>query len=390
MDLFRMRCYLASLQGGELPNPKSLLAIASRPTKTTLGRLGIFSVSSLHALICSRDEATFRRRSLSRTYRKHKRGLFSSLKGLDNPMRKGRDKRRSASQIFEIDAGGQMYALPPRSSERLDVLSSIYSVSPPEGGAWDSTDTLMCVLMPDGLTVQVPVRRDQTAADLLAAACKAKQLDPDLNRLRLHRRAGESTEIRRVSAGELVCDVVCDQLEVVPVNVFTLHMIRPSGTGDFGFAVTGHIDAERNSKIFVSEVLPDGLAFNEGLRPGDEILMLNGRCVLSLDLALIQTLFAEQILHLSLRRDGPAPPNVTSSLPATSLKHNLLAKSSTAVKERRRNLFLGSVLLGLGRLLRDNVACLGPKHGRLPVLQERWERSKTTGNAELFPPEAAA
>ncbi|MEQ2211260.1 T-lymphoma invasion and metastasis-inducing protein 1, partial [Xenoophorus captivus] len=36
--------------GGELPNPKSLLAIASRPTKTTLGRLGVFSVSSFHAL----------------------------------------------------------------------------------------------------------------------------------------------------------------------------------------------------------------------------------------------------------------------------------------------------------------------------------------------------
>lgn len=51
MDLFRMRCYLASLQGGELPNPKSLLAIASRPTKSTLGRLGIFSVSSFHALV---------------------------------------------------------------------------------------------------------------------------------------------------------------------------------------------------------------------------------------------------------------------------------------------------------------------------------------------------
>ncbi|KAL0623119.1 T-lymphoma invasion and metastasis-inducing protein 2 [Plecturocebus cupreus] len=50
MDLFRMRCYLASLQGGELPNPKSLLAAASRPSKLALGRLGILSVSSFHAL----------------------------------------------------------------------------------------------------------------------------------------------------------------------------------------------------------------------------------------------------------------------------------------------------------------------------------------------------
>lgn len=53
MDLFRFRCYLASLQGGELPNPKRLLAVASRPTKLAMGRLGIFSVSSFHALVTS-------------------------------------------------------------------------------------------------------------------------------------------------------------------------------------------------------------------------------------------------------------------------------------------------------------------------------------------------
>lgn len=56
------------------------------------------------------------------------------------------------------------------------MLSNIYSMSPPEGRVWDSisaaTDVLTCVYMPDGLTVQVPVRRDQTAADLLSAACK--------------------------------------------------------------------------------------------------------------------------------------------------------------------------------------------------------------------------
>uniref|UniRef100_A0A668AJ98 TIAM Rac1 associated GEF 2 n=1 Tax=Myripristis murdjan TaxID=586833 RepID=A0A668AJ98_9TELE len=226
MDLFRMRCYLASLQGGELPNPKSLLAIASRPTKTTLGRLGIFSVSSFHALICSRDEATLRRRSVSLTYRHRKRGLFSSLKGLDNLTKRGRDKRPSAPQVFCTHA-----------------LFMDYFLS-----------------------------------------------------LKVH-----------------------DKLEVVPLNVFTLHMSRPSGTGDFGFAVTGHIDAQKNSRIFVSEVLPDGLAFSEGLRPGDEILVLNGRCVSGLDLALIQTLFAEQTLHLNTTRrltastTEPSPPQVDTS-----------------------------------------------------------------------------
>ncbi|XP_055017253.1 rho guanine nucleotide exchange factor TIAM2 isoform X1 [Boleophthalmus pectinirostris] len=319
MDLFRMRCYLASLQGGELPNPKSLLAIASRPTKTTLARLGIFSVSSFHALICSRDEATLRRRSLSLTCRQRKRGLFSSLKGLDNLTRRGREKRPSASQIFDGDCVGQPYNLPPRSSERLDVLSSIYSMSPPEGGVWDSkADMVMCVYMPDGLTVQIPVRRDQTAADLLSVACKVKQLDQTLHCLRLHRTARQEVEIRTVSHDEILDDLVSDQLEVVPINVFTLHMSKPSSAADFGFAVTGHIDGQKNSRIFVSEVPLDGLAYCQGLRPGDEILVLNGQCVSGLDLALIQTLFSEPDLHLSLRRD----------LPETSLPFNHVAPPS--------------------------------------------------------------
>lgn len=50
------------------------------------------------------------------------------------------------------------------------MLSSIYSMSPPEGGALDcvegGTDALTC------RTVQLPLRRDQTAADLLSAACE--------------------------------------------------------------------------------------------------------------------------------------------------------------------------------------------------------------------------
>ncbi|XP_061650265.1 rho guanine nucleotide exchange factor TIAM2 isoform X3 [Phyllopteryx taeniolatus] len=331
LDLFRMRCYLASLQGGELPNPKSLLAIASRPTKTTLGRLGIFSVSSFHALICSRDEATLRRRSLSRTFRKHKRGLFSSLKGLDTLTKKS--KRVSASQIFESDAGGQAHVPPPKNTERMDVLTSIYSMSPSEDGVQDSisstTGMLTCVYMPDGLTAQVHIRSEQKAIDLLFEACKAKQLDPDLHRLRLHRQAGQDTEIRSVAPGELVCELAYGQLEVVPVYVFTLRMSRVSGSGDFGFAVTGHIDSQKNSRIFVSEVLPDGLGFTEGLRPGDEVLMLNGRYVSGLDLTLIQTLFAEQTLNLCLRRDGPPPQNGASDYPVPPLAFKLKAKSSS-------------------------------------------------------------
>uniref|UniRef100_A0A3B4UCR4 TIAM Rac1 associated GEF 2 n=1 Tax=Seriola dumerili TaxID=41447 RepID=A0A3B4UCR4_SERDU len=318
MDLFRMRCYLASLQGGELPNPKSLLAIASRPTKTTLGRLGIFSVSSFHALICSRDEATLRRRSLSLTYRQRKRGLFSSLKGLDNLTKRGRDKRPSASQVLlTTQMDGWKYVLFCKNDKTQILCLNIYSMSPPEGGVWDSiscaTDVLTCVYMPDGLTVQVPVRRDQTAADLLSAACKvglATSVSWPLMWIDL----GLVVSVIFYTPHDRLCTPsVCLTVPVSP-SLFLFLLA--------GFAVTGHIDSQKNSRIFVSEVLPDGLAFNEGLRPGDEILVLNSRCVSGLDLTLIQTLFAEQSLHLSLRRDGPLPPNMASNHPALPSKLN--------------------------------------------------------------------
>uniref|UniRef100_A0A8B9K5Q7 TIAM Rac1 associated GEF 2b n=2 Tax=Astyanax mexicanus TaxID=7994 RepID=A0A8B9K5Q7_ASTMX len=100
MELFRMRCYLASLQGSEPPNPKNLLAAAGRPSKTALSRLGIFSVSSFHALMCTRDEATLKRRSrsLCRGVRS-KRGIFSSQKGQDSLTRRNHEKRQSLSQV---------------------------------------------------------------------------------------------------------------------------------------------------------------------------------------------------------------------------------------------------------------------------------------------------
>ncbi|KAM9840324.1 rho guanine nucleotide exchange factor TIAM2-like, partial [Aulostomus maculatus] len=95
LDVFRLRCYLASLQGSELPNPKSLLAVASRPSKSMLGRLGVFSVSSFHALVCSRDEATLRGRRLSSAGNPRWRGLPYSLRTLDGPSGRCRHQRQA-------------------------------------------------------------------------------------------------------------------------------------------------------------------------------------------------------------------------------------------------------------------------------------------------------
>ncbi|XP_016420250.1 T-lymphoma invasion and metastasis-inducing protein 2-like isoform X2 [Sinocyclocheilus rhinocerous] len=347
MDLFRMRCYLASLQGGELPNPKSLLATVSRPTKAALARLGIFSVSSFHALICSRDEATMRKRSLSLSHcGRSKKGVFSSLKGLDTLTKRGHEKKPSVSQVFDTDGEGHLNTIPPCSFELLGSLANVYSIVPPEGSQWDcSQENTTCIYMPNYQTVTVLLKPHHTVTDVLAETCRLMGLDPSLHCLRLRRCVGDRMEVSTPSADELLQDLSYDELEVSQLNVYTLHMSRPSLTGDFGFAVTGYVDNQKNSRIVVREVLPDGLAFSEGLRPGDEIMVLNGCEVSSLDLALIQTLFNDQSLQLTVKRHPPSIQHntdtaKTQSLRRVNVQNHQRAKSSTDISCVAENLGL--------------------------------------------------
>ncbi|KAL2081987.1 hypothetical protein ACEWY4_021805 [Coilia grayii] len=300
MDLFRLRCYLASLQGSELPNPKSLLAVASRPSKMALGRLGIFSVSSFHALICTRDEATLRRRSRSLSRRtRNKRGLFSSLKGLDSLTK--RSARTDQKQT---------------STQRPDSVAKLHSIAPPEGHTWDSSlESLVCVHMPDGHVVTVPIKQDSLVADVLSHTCKGHQLEPCLFGLRAKKHAGEEVDVYTASATDALKELVFDELEVFPLSVFTRNLYRPDTSSDFGFAVTGHVDGLGRSHIYISEVHPEGLAFSEGLRAGDEILVLNGASVASLDLGLMQAYFSQPSVSLTLWREEAVSDDQSSIWP---------------------------------------------------------------------------
>ncbi|XP_042177469.1 rho guanine nucleotide exchange factor TIAM2-like isoform X1 [Oncorhynchus tshawytscha] len=325
IDLFRMRCYLASLQGSELPNPKSLLAVAGRPSKTSLGRLGIFSVSSFHALICTRDEATLRRRcqSLSRGTR-NKRGIFSSLKGLDSLTKRSKEKRQSQvveGQSVGVPAG---HVLNHSSSERLDALAKVQLIAPPKGNPWfSSLEPPVCVNMPESQTVTLHIKPDFLVSDVLSLACKDRHLDPSQHCLRVRRLVGQDTETSSPALTDPLRDLVrpqlyssnslvYDELEVFPLNVFTIQLSRPDTAVDFGFAVTGHVDRTRKGHIYVSEVTPEGQAFTEGLRAGDEILFLNGTSVSSLDMGLTHLLFSHQTLHLLLRREDTTTEDHTS------------------------------------------------------------------------------
>ncbi|XP_042329240.1 LOW QUALITY PROTEIN: rho guanine nucleotide exchange factor TIAM2 [Sceloporus undulatus] len=307
IDLFRMRCYLASLQGGELPNPKSLLAAASRPSKMALGRLGIFSVSSFHALICSRDEAALRKRTLSLSQRvRSKKGLFSSLKGLDTLARKTKEKRPSITQIFDSAGmhgftGIQLPQNSNNSTEKVDEFLNVYYSAPESTAKENAWDIQSFVRFPNGQGLILTLKSEHRVDDVLTMACKIKHLEPRHHGLQLRRHIDENIEQYIPEAYEYIQDQIYDEIEIFPLSFYHVHLTKSEGVTDFGFAVTAQADEQQHlNHIFVSDVLPDGMAYREGLRVGNEILIINGESVSDLDLRQMELLFSEKSVKLTL------------------------------------------------------------------------------------------
>nr|KAF6463384.1 TIAM Rac1 associated GEF 2 [Molossus molossus] len=305
MDLFRMRCYLASLQGGELPNPKSLLAAASRPSKLALGRLGILSVSSFHALVCSRDDSAFRKRTLSLTQRgRDKKGLFSSLKGLDTLARRGKEKRPSITQVDDL----------------LHLCSSAGDGAPRD----HSWEIQTYVHFQDNQGVTVMIKPEHRVEDILTLACKMRQLEPSHYGLQLRKLVDENTVYCIPAPYEYLQEQVYDEIEVFPLNVYDVQLTKTGSVSDFGFAVTAQVGEQQHlSRIFISDVLPDGLAYGEGLRKGNEIMTLNGEAVSDLDLKQMEALFSEKSVGLTLIG---RPPDAKGSLSASWSDSDLFSR----------------------------------------------------------------
>ncbi|CAH7311406.1 Tiam2 [Phodopus roborovskii] len=305
MDLFRMRCYLASLQGGELPNPKSLLAATSRPSKLALGRLGVLSVSSFHALVCSRDDSALRKRTLSLSQRaKSKKGIFSSLKGLDTLARKGKEKRASITQMFDSNSshGFPGTQLPQNSTNSSEVHDRHPYDPAVDNALRDNTwETQTYVHFPDNEGVTVVVKPEHRVEDVLTLACKMRQLEPTHYGLQLRQVVDESIEWHVPAPYEYMLEQVYDEIEVFPLNVYDVQLTKTGDATDFGFAVTAQVDELQHlSRIFISDVLPDSLAYGGGLRKGNEIMTLNGEAVSDLDIRQMEALFSEKSVGLTL------------------------------------------------------------------------------------------
>ncbi|XP_066555933.1 rho guanine nucleotide exchange factor TIAM1 isoform X1 [Amia ocellicauda] len=308
MDLFRYRCYLSSLQGGELPNPKRLLAFASRPTKLAMGRLGIFSVSSFHALVAARTESGVRRRTqaMSRSASKRK-SRFSSLWGLDTTSKKKTKGRPSINQVF-TDGDDTLkksmegvFSDPSREStkENDGTLKSIPQHNA-DSDIWvPDYLTPSWVCLPNDQPVLAIIQPEDPALDILEMVCKAHQLDPAKHYLRLKFLIENQVQFYIPKPEEDICDLLYKEIEICPKTKNLIQFDRDeSSTIGYGFSVSV-LEEEGVQRLYITDIKECGLACAKGLKPGDEILQLNGKDSNSLNFTDMKAAFSQPSLSLT-------------------------------------------------------------------------------------------
>ncbi|XP_055965239.1 rho guanine nucleotide exchange factor TIAM1 isoform X1 [Sorex fumeus] len=314
MDLFRYRCYLASLQGGELPNPKRLLAFASRPTKVAMGRLGIFSVSSFHALVAARTgETGVRRRTqaMSRSASK-RRSRFSSLWGLDTTSKK-KQGRPSINQVFGEGTDAVKKSLegifddtvPDGKRDKDLVLPSVHQHNP-DCDIWVHeyfTPSWFC--LPNNQPVLTVVRPGDTARDTLEMICKMHHLDHSAHYLRLKFLIENKMQHYVPKPEEDIYELLYKEIEICPKVTQNIQIEKSDAAGDnYGFSLSS-VEEDGVRRLYVNSVKETGLASKKGLKAGDEILEINNRPAGSLNSSALKDCLSQPALGLLVRTYPP-------------------------------------------------------------------------------------
>ncbi|XP_030007850.1 T-lymphoma invasion and metastasis-inducing protein 1 isoform X1 [Sphaeramia orbicularis] len=309
MDLFRFRCYLASLQGGELPNPKRLLAFASRPTKLAMGRLGIFSVSSFHALVAARTETGVRRRTqaMSRSCSKRK-SRFSSLWGLDTTSKKKTKAHPSINQVFAdgeetVKTTGDGIYIDPTKEHTKSEDGTVKSLPRPstESDIWVPDHlTPSWVCLPNDQPVLTIIQPGESALCVLETICKAHQLDPTKHYLRLKFLIENQVQFYIPKPEEDVCDLLYKEIELCSKITKVIQFDRDESCMiGYGFSISV-VEEDGVQQLYITDVKAGGLAFAKGLNAGDEILQLNGKESHSLNFSDMKAAFSQASLALTV------------------------------------------------------------------------------------------
>ncbi|CAH1128391.1 unnamed protein product [Ceutorhynchus assimilis] len=281
-EQFRLRCYMASLQSGELPNPKSLLTHVSRATKNTLNKLGVFTVSSFHAFICARSPSL----------------LNNLLAG------RGATKRRPPL-LSRSNSGSSRRSLQINSRE-------------------ESEKTIK-VSLPDQVTTTVFVRETMSVEEFLSSACARKNLNPSEHFIRVKKRKDMEDHNYFVPHRSDLIETYLHTHEIVEVCAKILYQVELSRSTleqMWGFSVEAELveNADRQDELccYVSRVEDKSVAMQNGIIKSDEIMVINGSIVSDLDMMYLESVLQEELsLCMMMRSSRTEPPDITGMLRAT-------------------------------------------------------------------------
>ncbi|XP_065353509.1 protein still life, isoform SIF type 1 isoform X11 [Cloeon dipterum] len=285
-EQFRLRCYMASLQNGELPNPKSLLTHVSRATKNTLNRLGVFTVSSFHAFICARSPSL----------------LNNLLAG------RGATKRR-APMLSRSNSG---------SSRRSMQLGG--------SGSREESNKAAKVLLPEGQSATVILREAMSVEEFLVSACSRKNLNPMEHFLRVKKRKDMEDHNYFVPHRTDLVETYLHTHEVVEVCAKILYQVelqRATLEQMWGFSVEAELieNSERQDELccYVSRVEDKSVAMQNGIIKGDEIMVINGAIVSDLDMMYLESVLQEELaLCMMMRSSRTEPPDIANLMRGTT------------------------------------------------------------------------
>ncbi|XP_075552052.1 guanine nucleotide exchange factor still life isoform X8 [Dermacentor variabilis] len=284
-EQFRLRCYMASLQVSELPNPKNLLTHVSKATKATLNKLGVFTVSSFHAYICARSPSL----------------LTNLLSG------RGATKRRSRAALSRSNSS-KLLSMPSSSLQSSLDLPALGEKS-------------VKINLPDNQAVIVGVRDNMTVEEVLWVACSRRQLSPNDHFLRFRRRK-DSDDCYVAARTEIFDNLSFESLEVCAKVLYQVGLSRSSLDQLFGFSVEAELventDHQDELCVYVSRVEEGSLAHQQGLMKGDEIMVINGAIVSDLDMMYIECVLQEELsLCMMMRSSRTEPPDLASAMRTT-------------------------------------------------------------------------
>ncbi|XP_036144518.1 protein still life, isoform SIF type 1 isoform X6 [Monomorium pharaonis] len=287
-EQFRLRCYMASLQSGELPNPKSLLTHVSRATKQTLNKLGVFTVSSFHAFICARSPSLLNNLLAGRGATKRRPPLLS---------RSNSGSSRRSLQISSRD-------------EEKSV-----KVSVPENQVRSSGHRLVSVFLRDAMTVE----------EFLASACTRKNLNPMEHFVRVKKRRDMEDHNYFVPHRTDLIETYLHTHEVVEVCAKILYQVelqRNTLEQMWGFSVEAELieNSDRQDELccYVSRVEDKSVAMQNGIIKGDEIMVINGAIVSDLDMMYLESVLQEEVgLCMMMRSSRTEPPDLTGIMRVT-------------------------------------------------------------------------